>query len=311
MPNRILRPGINDSRAVCSLSDSAEILYRRLMVIVDDYGRFEADPVVLRSHLFARLLDRWPVERVSAALMECATTDYKKGIPLVTLYEDEEKMYLQINNFGQPTRSKSRCPAPTLHASARNCLQMISPFVCECVLSDSYSSSYSCSDAAKSAPEPERKPAATTPPPIPISERKISNAPAPPLEIPNIGNTAKTLGKFPERSSRPPVNAPPTPPELIEALTPRGVDMAGIRKLWADCRRVDPGCTVLEVIGVVQETAPRWQAVGVDNPIGLLLTVVPLEFRNGGMRAVQVIRDRIAMSAKYARDRSQWAAAGD
>ena len=36
MPNRIVRPGINDSRAVNQLSESAEIFYRRLMLITDE-----------------------------------------------------------------------------------------------------------------------------------------------------------------------------------------------------------------------------------------------------------------------------------
>ena len=44
MPNRILRDGILMSPRVNVLSSEAELFYRRLMSVVDDYGRFSAHP---------------------------------------------------------------------------------------------------------------------------------------------------------------------------------------------------------------------------------------------------------------------------
>ena len=70
MPTRILRDGIIDSRAVNALSEPGEILYRRLMSIVDDYGRFEADPELIRARCFPRQLDRWTIQRITDVLPE-------------------------------------------------------------------------------------------------------------------------------------------------------------------------------------------------------------------------------------------------
>jgi hypothetical protein len=39
MPSRLLREGILDSEAVNALSFAAEVFYRRLMSVVDDFGR--------------------------------------------------------------------------------------------------------------------------------------------------------------------------------------------------------------------------------------------------------------------------------
>ncbi len=103
MPNRILREGILTSRPIASLTDDGEIFYRRLMSIVDDYGRFECDLDILRARLFPLVLDRWPVARIKAALEECRD--------LIQIY-GEGKMYLQIKNFRQKTRSPSKCPDP-------------------------------------------------------------------------------------------------------------------------------------------------------------------------------------------------------
>jgi hypothetical protein len=54
MPNRILREGINDSERVNALSPvHAELFYRKLMSLCDDFGRFEANPAVLLGKLYA------------------------------------------------------------------------------------------------------------------------------------------------------------------------------------------------------------------------------------------------------------------
>jgi len=113
MPNRILREGIIESRAVNSLSDSGELFYRRLMSIVDDYGRIEADPEVLRARLFSRSLDRWPLSRVSSALTEVSGVLTDDGHPLLTVYRVSNHNFLQINNFNQRIRAAiSKCPSP-------------------------------------------------------------------------------------------------------------------------------------------------------------------------------------------------------
>lgn len=128
MPRRLLRDGILESRPVNRLSESAEILYRRLMSVVDDYGRFEADIDIIRARCFPLQLDRWPPGRVSQNLHEVSggsplvtvengcsplVTVENGGSPLVTVYQCGEKIYLQINNFGQRIQSKPRFPDPS------------------------------------------------------------------------------------------------------------------------------------------------------------------------------------------------------
>jgi hypothetical protein len=111
MPTRLIREGIIDSRAVNALSEPAEILYRRLMSVVDDYGRFEADGELIRARCFPRQLDRWKVERVEKYLVECSTVIHGET-PCITVYLSGSRKYLQINNFGQRVQAKSKFPGP-------------------------------------------------------------------------------------------------------------------------------------------------------------------------------------------------------
>jgi hypothetical protein len=52
VPNRILRDNILTSEAVASLDWAAEVFYRRLHSIVDDYGRHEAGQQLLRAKCY-------------------------------------------------------------------------------------------------------------------------------------------------------------------------------------------------------------------------------------------------------------------
>ena len=131
MPTRMLREGILESRAVSSLSDDGQIFYYRLISIVDDYGRYEADLEILRVKCFPLLLDRWPLSRVGAALSDARSAPSRDG-HLITVYSSNGREYLQINNFNQRLRAKtSRCPSPdgqmpdTCPSSAR--LARVSP----------------------------------------------------------------------------------------------------------------------------------------------------------------------------------------
>ena len=48
MPNRILREGILTSERIERLDWAEEVFYRRVMSVVDDYGRYYARPALLR-----------------------------------------------------------------------------------------------------------------------------------------------------------------------------------------------------------------------------------------------------------------------
>lgn len=109
MPNRVLREGILDSDAVNSLSWPGEVFYRRLMSVVDDYGRFDARPAVLRSRLYPLKLAAVSESDVSSWLAECQRAG------LVRLYSEPEsgKQYLLFQKFNQHVRAKvSKFPDP-------------------------------------------------------------------------------------------------------------------------------------------------------------------------------------------------------
>ncbi len=112
MPNRIIRDGINESEAVNSLSIEAEVFYRRLMSLVDDYGRCEANLKILLVRLFPLQQKRWSQAKIGAAIKECGAAMVAEGEPLVLKYESNGKDYLQINRFGQRSRGQSKFPAP-------------------------------------------------------------------------------------------------------------------------------------------------------------------------------------------------------
>jgi hypothetical protein len=107
MPDRVVRADILTSDSVNALSWQAEVFYRRLMSIADDFGRFEARPSLLRASLYPLKLDRVSEPDVVKWLGECSNTG------LVRLYTVEGKEYLEILKFGQRLRAmKSRYPAP-------------------------------------------------------------------------------------------------------------------------------------------------------------------------------------------------------
>lgn len=111
MPNRIVREAILSSEKVSSLGWAEEVLYRRLMSIVDDYGRHEANPKLLRSKCYPMQIDDVTVDQVAKWLNSCHKAD------VLQVYQVDGKMYLQINNFGQQQRSASKCPAPDSNCS--------------------------------------------------------------------------------------------------------------------------------------------------------------------------------------------------
>lgn len=106
MPNRIVRDAILTSERVCSLGWPDEVFYRRLMSIVDDYGRHEANPQLLRSKCYPLQTDAVRVADITRWMAACQ----KAG--LVVLYEVQGKQYLELSNFGQQQRSASKCPQP-------------------------------------------------------------------------------------------------------------------------------------------------------------------------------------------------------
>jgi hypothetical protein len=105
MPNRILRDW-TDSEAVDLLSVFAERFFIRLIMKVDDYGRYSANVKLLKSTLFPLKTDVRETD-IARWIAECE----KSG--LIALYCVASKEYVQILNFKQTLRQKTqKYPSP-------------------------------------------------------------------------------------------------------------------------------------------------------------------------------------------------------
>lgn len=103
MPNRILRD-YTDSFSIDALDVNAERFFIRLIMKVDDYGRFFADERMLKSALFPLKTDIRATD-ITRWIAACE----KSG--LITTYDVANKKYLEILNFNQQLRiKKSKFP---------------------------------------------------------------------------------------------------------------------------------------------------------------------------------------------------------
>lgn len=102
MPTRILRDGILTSERVNSLDWEAEVFYRRLLSVGDDFGLFDARAAILRPSLYPLKLDQMRETNIQRCLNDCAAAG------LVRLYEVNGKQYGVIVNYGQRIRKESK-----------------------------------------------------------------------------------------------------------------------------------------------------------------------------------------------------------
>jgi len=108
MPTRMLRDGILSSDRVNLLTAPEEVFYRRLMSVVDDYGRFIAHAKLIRAACFPLKLESVSDSDIGKWLL--ATE--KAG--LVRVYPASDgKRYLELLDFGQRIQSKSKYPEPS------------------------------------------------------------------------------------------------------------------------------------------------------------------------------------------------------
>ena len=106
MPTRLIREGILTSERVASLSWEAEVFYRRLLSLVDDYGLADARPSVLRSALYPLQLEKMSECNVQRCLATCETAG------LILLFARNGKSFLMVRDFGQSLRSAPKYPLP-------------------------------------------------------------------------------------------------------------------------------------------------------------------------------------------------------
>lgn len=193
MPTRYLKESICTSENLIALSAEAERFFYRLIVNVDDFGRLDARPQVLRAKCFTMMEDRISFADVDAWLEEL------RNAQLLTRYVVNSKPYLVLNTFtehNKPRADKSKCPNPPadtdtgtpLPEIAGNCKQMQTD-ASKCLPIPSYSYSNSRSNTKPAAlprnedvtplqVTPAAAPIVTTftpPPSIPSFQHSTSN----------------------------------------------------------------------------------------------------------------------------------------
>jgi len=89
------------SDRIDTLSFQAEVFFTRLIMKADDYGCFHANPKLLRANLFP-LKSNVRDTDISRLVAECQEAG------LIVIYDAEGKKYLEIAEFGQRMRAKTR-----------------------------------------------------------------------------------------------------------------------------------------------------------------------------------------------------------
>ena len=122
MPTRLLRDGILTSDRVNQLDDAAEVFYRRLHSIVDDFGCCDARPAILRTALYPLKIANKSEDEIITYVCACMRAG------LVDVYTCKGKPYLQVRDFRQQQRSKPKCPLTSeadCVATVSNCKQLL------------------------------------------------------------------------------------------------------------------------------------------------------------------------------------------
>jgi hypothetical protein len=149
MPTRYLKPGIRDSdRIEAVLDPDAEILFYRLLIVVDDFGRTDARPLMVKSACF-------PIRmRVNAD--NCMQwLNILNSTRLIGLYEVDGKPYLQIAKWdNKPRANASKFPEPSADVYKR--MQMLPVTVTVTVTKTGTETDLS--NASRSSSPPAEKP---------------------------------------------------------------------------------------------------------------------------------------------------------
>ena len=108
MPNRIIKESLCSSEKISSLTDFEFRLWIGLITQVDDAGRGDARPTIIKGHIFP-LRDRITVKDISGALHGLAA----KGC--ISLYEIDGRSYFWFPSWAKHQRirdAKPKFPAP-------------------------------------------------------------------------------------------------------------------------------------------------------------------------------------------------------
>lgn len=101
MPNRIIKESIHTSESVNQMTDFQFRLWVSLITAVDDFGRFDARPAIIRGTCFP-LRERLTIKDIEAALTALA------DIGCVGLYEVDGKPYLYLPHWESHQRIRQK-----------------------------------------------------------------------------------------------------------------------------------------------------------------------------------------------------------
>lgn len=126
MPNRIIKESICRSDSIDSLTWFEEVLFYRLIVVCDDFGRFDGRPAIIKGSCFP--LKDIRTDQIEKALAKLSTAG------MVCRYETNGKPYLQLTAWEQHQQiraKKSKYPEFTgectqIEKPDNNCNQMLS-----------------------------------------------------------------------------------------------------------------------------------------------------------------------------------------
>ena len=100
---------------LASISAEAERLYTRLLLIADDYGRFEGDPRIVLSRCFPLRASQIPIEEFERWYQELqAAKGREDDETAIVLYEVSGRRFGRITKWkGTPRAKKSKYPDPS------------------------------------------------------------------------------------------------------------------------------------------------------------------------------------------------------
>jgi len=219
MPNRYIRESAIESESVNSLSWQAEVFFRRLLNRVDDFGRFTANPALLRASIFPLQLDRVTEADVQRMLAEC------EAAGLLFVYSSSCKRFIILNKWEKGRAKESKYPPPD-----DDTIKRMQTYV------------YRCSHMS---PTPTPTP---TPTPIPTPITDSDKRQAPPagdagLPLPGLDRNLDTSegrhDTFPVPGTENPAAAKETakdakPAEVQGVTLPAELETEAFRAAWAD-----------------------------------------------------------------------------
>lgn len=124
----MVKPSILGDEEINQLSWGAEVFYRRLTSVLDDYGRFDGRSQMLLAALYPLKLDRVSVPDVVKWIDEC------REAGLVRMYTVAGRPYVEDLKWDQRMRSsKSKWPSPSNDRNLRDYVSDPPSSACESV----------------------------------------------------------------------------------------------------------------------------------------------------------------------------------